>query len=159
MTVLSNIDIINICQVLKIPLLWIGTKDQLKNITKKEGLYIVNLDNSFMNGGRGGSHWVACSTYKNYEVYFDPFGVYPPIAINKFMNSFNHNYKICKSQIQDVDSTYCGWLCIMFLHFLLNNMKTFNINQIINEFNKKFDLDDQTKNYYDILRYINRLIK
>ena len=52
-TVLSNVDIKDICNILKIPLVGVFSKDKPPK-KKYKGLFVINLDD-YANGG---THWV-----------------------------------------------------------------------------------------------------
>ena len=81
----------------------------------KNGAYVFNLDHSKNTG----THWIV--TFLNNEVmYFDSFGVeYIP---KKILNKIG--YKNIKSnifRIQDNNSIMCGYFCILFIEYMLNN--------------------------------------
>jgi len=85
-------------------------KDQMKK-PLKDGFYIVNLDNS----DGSGTHW--CSLYKinnGFSLWWDSFGFPAPENIEDLLNKYEYN----KKQIQDIDSTSCGFYCIAFILFL-----------------------------------------
>ena len=160
-TILSNLDLINLCENLGLPLIFCGSKDLIYLVPKsrrKNKFYIINLDG--VEGG--GTHWTCLSTFTNYEYYFDPFGVVAPNIIKRFKN----DVKIKKLFYNDVQfqskrSTVCGWLIIAWLHFLYNGIKLKTpLDKIIYDFNDLgFDADKQEKNNYNVLlKYINRIL-
>jgi len=109
---LSNFDIIDLCKKMKIPLVNVISKDE-ENLFKKNGNYIINLDNH----NQKGSHWTALVMTKNDCLYMDSFGMNMPQEVEDFLkkkykkDTINYNTKI----IQDINSTYCGYFCIAFL--------------------------------------------
>jgi hypothetical protein len=97
--------------------------DEFNNYTKYV-YYIVNLDDSNGNG----THWVAIVYFKNYILYFDSYGVLPPIEIinNAKSKVLYYNGFI----IQHEYSVLCGWYCIYFIYFIQNN-KTNPIEKVL----------------------------
>ena len=81
------------------------SKDTLPD-NLKNGWYVINLQN--LNDGNG-THWT-CFKYSPYLLeYFDAFGFPPPIEIlQKAKGDIIYN----KKEIQDYNSTCCGWFCI-----------------------------------------------
>ena len=70
---------------------------------------IVNLDKS----GGSGTHWVAWyKNGKNKKVYFDSYGVQPPVeVINYLGKGINYN----TDQVQPRGEVFCGHLCLYVL--------------------------------------------
>ena len=99
--------------------LYLGTypKDELvgqlaNRLSKKErGGLIINM------GDRetGGSHWVAILMNKKNTVYFDSFGISPPTEIVEFMKKRKVPSFYSDRQMQALDSTSCGWWCILMV--------------------------------------------
>lgn len=81
------------------------TKDKLPTNLKKGHWYIVNMQN---DADGDGTHWV-CFKYGYPVTYYDPFGIAPPIEIMKICK---RNLIWNNKQIQDMNSTACGWFCI-----------------------------------------------
>ena len=114
---LSNFDIIELSEMLKIPLIDIVSKDTLLTMTPQSGCYVINLEDS---GGLG-THWV-CLILGTYVSYFDPFGLYPSEDVSLFISWYMNDKKkmdiiYSSSQIQDMDSILCGWYCLYFMYF------------------------------------------
>ena len=81
----------------------------------------MNLED---NNGNG-SHWF-CIFNSQDKYYFDSYGLPPPVEVMKFLqNGVYHTF-----QVQDLNSNYCGQLCLYVL-FYLNNIQDF-YNIIIN---------------------------
>ena len=78
-----------------------------KKLNKKE-CAIVNFDKS----GGPGTHWV--TWYKNgkTKIYFDSYGVQPPLEVVEYLGS-----PICYNtdQLQPVGQVFCGHLCLYVL--------------------------------------------
>ena len=87
------------------------------NLAKlKNGAYVINLDLSKNTG----THWVVVFVKKDEVIYFDSFGVeYIPKEIKKSIG--NKNIKTNIFRIQDYNSRMCGYFCILFIEFMLNN--------------------------------------
>ena len=70
---MSNFDLLEWCQYLKIPIKNVLSRDQNVPHNHKLGLFIYNLEPSYMNG----SHWVATYVKDRVINYFDSFGMPP----------------------------------------------------------------------------------
>jgi len=85
-------------------------KDRLPARPLKRESAVVNLDVS-----RGtGTHWVCYVKEDNNVVYYDSFGVKPPIELLDYFRptcNVSYNYE----QEQDVTQVICGHLCLLFL--------------------------------------------
>jgi len=126
----SNVELTNIIKKLNIKNFnGVYPKDQLKK-PLDTGFYIINLQDS----GGDGTHWTAL--YKiddNVSIYYDSFGFLAPEDIEALINK---DYIYNKQQIQDIDSSSCGFYCIAFIKFMYkkkNIKKSFDI--FINLFN------------------------
>ena len=75
-----------------------------KEPNKKE-CGIVNFDKS----GGSGMHWVAWCKNGKTKIYFDRYGVQPPIEVVKYLGSPIH-YNT--DQLQPVGEVFCGHLCL-----------------------------------------------
>ena len=91
----------------------------------KKGAYVVNLDHSKNTG----THWVVIFV-KEYEViYFDSFGVeHIPKEITEGIG--NKNIKTSTFRIQDYISIMCGYFCILFIEYMLNNKTSTNFTNL-----------------------------
>ena len=150
--ILSNNEMYDINKKLKIKNLMIINKDDLYGIKYNNKYnYIINIDKKENNG----SHWVAI--YKN--IYFDSYGLKPPNSIEDY---FKKGYYMNDKQIQPLNnnSQYCGWICMMFLHYM-NNKYDKNKNDDYNnfiDFIKLFD-KNKLKNKKIIYDYFINIIK
>jgi len=84
----------------RIPLVGVYNKDQLNGIPKN-GLYIINMEDS--DDGFG-THWVGLWISSNKcmrPIYFDSFGFQPPPAIVKFVKSISSRLLVNTKEIQD----------------------------------------------------------
>lgn len=157
-TILSNFDIIKICDKLGLPLVFCGGKDLIYQVPKKlrkNHFYIINLDSET------GTHWTCLSTFEKYPIYFDSYGTVCPPIVHKFVSDIGIKILyIWDYQLQGIKQTFCGWICIMWLHFLFEGInKNKPLKQIINEFLLLgFDLDEQKNNYKIVLNYIKKIM-
>jgi hypothetical protein len=107
---LSDFDITNICNKLKLPLDNILMRDEITKKLKDVGFYIINLDTS----NHDGTHWTACFCHPLKSFYFDSYGFLPPLELEQKIKPYTYNDK----DIQDWNSEACGWFCIAFIKFL-----------------------------------------
>ena len=122
---LSNYDLKRIAGELKLPLVDVVSKDELKNQKKQLGSWVINLQDEDAGSG---SHWVFLKIFsdklrddnkegdadtsdedddeykmmeKRHEVgaiYFDPFGIYMPKDVMEFVK--NIRPKVVRNDIQ-----------------------------------------------------------
>ena len=131
---LSNLEIIDIIKNRNLEKHFGGiySKDQLPNELIKDKFYIVNLQD---HDEGGGTHWTAF--YYNYpstSIYFDSYGFIAPRDVQKRITPYIFNDK----DIQDFNSSACGFYCIAFITFLYN--KTDKV-QMYKTFLKLFKLE------------------
>jgi hypothetical protein len=133
---LTNIEIEKILNKKNIKLFnGIFMRDELKNFNKK-GFYIINLDKSTSTG----THW--CVIYKNDKTfYFDSYGFPPPEEIQNIIRPYIYSNK----QIQDINSSSCGYYVILFIMFINKNKHKDDI-EIFQDFLNLFNDDDYTIN-------------
>ena len=131
---LSNLEIIDIIKNMNLEKHFGGvySKDQLPNELIKDKFYIVNLQD---HDEGNGSHWVAF--YYNYpstSIYFDSYGFIAPRDVQKRITPYIFNDK----DIQDFNSSACGFYCIAFIKFLHDKTDK---EQMYNTFLKLFKLE------------------
>jgi hypothetical protein len=122
------------------------SKDKLPKHLKS-GWYIINMENE--KDGHG-SHWTTLKFCNDGDIiYFDSFGIYPPIEV---MKKAKNDIIYSSKQIQDINSTACGWFCI---GCIMNDNKT-TINDK-SKFKIYIDMfsNNPTKNDLILKRYIN----
>jgi len=130
---LSNFEIIDIIKDRKLDKHFGGvySKDQLPELIKDK-FYIVNLQD---HDEGGGTHWTAF--YYNYpstSIYFDSYGFIAPLDVQKRITP----YIFIDTEIQDFNSSACGWYFIVFIKFLHD--KT-NKEEMFKTFLKLFKLE------------------
>ena len=116
MNELSNFDIINLIKDYKIDYCFGGiySKDLLPQDLKRTKFYIVNMQD---HDEGNGTHWVVFY-YNNplTSIYFDSFGFVAPLQVENRIKPYIFN----DAEVQDYNSSACGYFCIAFLKFLHN---------------------------------------
>lgn len=133
---LTNYDILNLASEIK-NFRGVFMRDTLPKKTNKSECSIVNLDSN----ENPGTHWVCYFKNKNEKYYFDSFGLYPPIELQKYLGK---NIIRSSFQVQEFNTNYCGYLC---LHVLSCLSKGFNYESVIfNLFNTFSSYINEHKN-------------
>ena len=121
---LSNFDLEDAARKLKIPsfrgdfLL-----DTLPRKPNKKECGIVNFDKS----GIPGTHRVGWYKNGKTKIYFDSYGVQPPLEVIKYLGSLIH-YNT--DQLQSAGEVFCGHLCLYVLKELSAGQQFQNILNI-----------------------------
>lgn len=95
-----------------------------------------------------GTHWTVFLREPKRYVYADSFGVCGPEAIKKQVKGKKCVY--LNSQVQDMQSTSCGWFC---LYFLIELSKGRSFEQIVYD----FDIHDLGKNERLLEAYFRKM--
>lgn len=136
---LTDFDINKILKHYKIDYNGIFSKNELPS-KLLNGFYVINMESS--DKGHG-SHWVALYKINDgYSQYFDSFGVVPPLDIENKLHKYDYNDR----DIQDINSSSCGFYCVGFIKFM--NGKS-DLKKSFKTFIKMFDND--TKRNEEIL--------
>ena len=131
---LSNLEIIDIIKNRNLEKHFGGifSKDQLPNELIKDKFYIVNLQD---HDEGGGTHWtVFYYNYPSTSIYFDSYGFIAPRDVQKRITPYIFNDK----DIQDFNSSACGFYCIAFIKFLHDKTDK---EKMYNTFLKLFKLE------------------
>ena len=122
MNTLSNIDIINIINKYDLNYCFGGvfSKDTLP-LLKHNTFFIINLDD---HEGPG-THWTAFYNNILKSLYFDPFGFVAPLFVNYKIKPYIYN----DDDIQNINTSSCGFYCIALLKFYM--IKLINIMLLI----------------------------
>ena len=132
---MSNFDLLEWCQYLKIPIKNVLSRNQTVPHNHKLALFIYNLEPSYMNG----SHWIA--TYG-----LLPFQELVDHAKRKNLTLLHQN-----QQIQNLYTTTCGYYCLYFLNEMHKGRDYFDLLQVFSK--------DTDKNEEFIEKYFRRLEK
>ena len=109
---MSNFDLLEWYQYLKIPIKNFLSRDGNVPHNHKLALFIYNLEPSYMNG----SHWVATYVKDNVINYFDSFGMQPFQELVDHAKRKNLPLLHQNQQIQNLYTTTCGYFCLYFLN-------------------------------------------
>ena len=141
MNALSNVDIMDILNKYNISIGGIFSKDNIPKLIVDK-FYIINMQNSTEGHG---THWV-CFYYNGIDnLYWDSFGFNCPKEIEYKIIKYSYS----KKDIQDIDSSSCGFYVIAFIKFLYKRpFKKDFYDCFINLFSK------DTKNNEVILKQI-----
>ena len=106
---LSNFELEDAIKKLKIPSFrGVFLLDTLPKKPNKKECGRVNFDKS----GGSGTHWVAWYKNGKTKIYFDSYGVQPPIEVVEYLKKpilYNTD------QVQPVGQVFCGHLCLYVL--------------------------------------------
>ena len=99
-------------------------RDELPERPRANECGILNLDDSSGNG----THWVGWIKRGNYKVYFDGYGLPPPVELVKYLHSpVYYN----SERIQPDNEVFCGHLCLCVLKKISND--DCNFQDVMNE--------------------------
>lgn len=124
---LTNSQIEDLAQRMKVPLEYVGFKSELPKKLKTNKSYIINLDDEVDEGTgirSSGTHWTCFQVMeypngKKEGIYFDSYGVGPPEIVKKrVMDTFKLGLPFNTKDIQSLMNEACGWYCLAFLHFI-----------------------------------------
>jgi hypothetical protein len=136
---LSNFDLTDIITSMKLDkhLGGIYSKDQLPKELIRDKFYIVNLQDHDKGDG---THWTVF--YYNHpltSIYFDSYG----FIVSQDVQNKITPYVFNDTEIQDFNSSACGYFCVSFIKFLHNKdnkqevyktfLKLFKINTLKND--------------------------
>jgi hypothetical protein len=120
---LTDTQIKDLAKRMRVPLCFIGFKDELKGQKLKYNKsYIINMENEFDEDGERnqGSHYTCfqVNKYPNDKkegLYFDSFGMPPPTIVEEFCGM---KLPYATKDIQSLMNSACGWYCLAFLHYI-----------------------------------------
>ena len=125
---LSNFELEDAVKKLKIPYFrGVFFLDTLPRKPNKKECGIDNFDKS----GGSGTHWVAWYKNGKTKIYFDSYGVQPPLEVINYLGRPIH-YNT--DQLQPAGEVFCGHLCLYVLKELSAG------NEFQNILNKFFDI-------------------
>ena len=130
---MSNFDLLDWCQYLKIPIKNVLSRDQTVPHNHKQALFIYNLEPSYMSG----SHWVSTYVRDNVINYFDSFGLPPFQELVDHAKRKNLTLLHQNQQLQNLYTTTCGYYCLYFLNEMNKGVDYFDLLQVFsNDTNK-----------------------
>ena len=143
---MSNFDLINWCKYLNIPINDVLSRDQNVPHNHRQALFIYNLEPSYMSG----SHWVATYVQDKVINYFDSFGLPPFQEIVNHAKKKNLTLLHQSDQIQNINTTTCGYFCLYFLNEMNKGKTYFDLLKV-------FDIHNTMKNEKFIERYLKKI--
>ena len=87
---LTNHDITRISEKLKLPIIGVYSKDELKGLKPQVGTYHINMSDA------------------KEALYFDSFGIDMPLEVKAFLKPFRP-IAYSNRHIQNIESAVCGW--------------------------------------------------
>lgn len=101
------------------------TRDELSKRVREKEFGIINMQKPI----REGTHWVAYANSQSsqkYIYYFDSFGLPPPDDIVKFLKTSGKQVLYQDAQIQNIESTACGYYCVEFIKAIANKVSFYD---------------------------------
>ena len=145
-TPLSNHDLIKWCKYLNIPINDVLSRNENVPHNHKQALFIYNLEPAYMSGG----HCVATYVKDNVINYFDSFGMPPFQEMVNHAKKKNLTLLHQKNQIQNIQTTTCGYFCLYFLNEMNKGNSYYDLLQV-------FDINDTMKNESFIEHYFRNI--
>ena len=143
---MSNHDLIKWCKYLNIPINDVLSRNENVPHIHKQALFIYNLEPAYMSG----SHWVATYVKDNVINYFDSFGMPPFQEMVNHAKKKNLTLLHQNNQIQNIQTTTCGYFCLYFLNEMNKGNSYYDLLQV-------FDINDTMKNESFIEHYFRNI--
>lgn len=145
---LSNFQLEQLAEELKVPLKYITMKNELPHHAEN-GNYIINFESAPLPG----SHWTALICKNSKAFYFDSFGQEPPNSILHFCKGKQLYYN--DTIIQDLNSNLYGFYCLgLFKH--ISQFKNVHLLNSCNDYINMFDDDKNEVNGEILKKYLDR---
>ena len=145
-TPLSNHDLMKGCKYLNIPINDVLSRNENVPHNHKQALFIYNLEPAYMSG----SHWVATYVKDNVINYFDSFGMPPFQEMVNHAKKKNLTLLHQNNQIQNIQTTTCGYFCLYFLNEMNKGNSYYDLLQV-------FNINDTIKNERFIEHYFRNI--
>ena len=151
---LTNHELVDMCNRHRVPLVGVFSKDKLPP-RRVEGGYIINLQNDKDEEGNDldGTHWTAFFIKGKKACYFDSFGFVPPKSVQSFLAPFKP-YAYSERDVQNINSGVCGWYCFCFLFAMSHWRGSSSLENKYNRFISLFSSDPT-----DNRRILERLLR
>lgn len=129
----SNTDLIKIASFYNLPLVSVCQRDNLdEQQYVNNGFYIINTEPSTAGTG---THWACLYLNKLTSFYFCSFGSPPPTDVVSYVKNYSKHFKNNNLIIQNIKSDNCGYFCIGYILFMINNK--YNYLEFINAFDEE----------------------
>lgn len=123
---LTNVELIQACNALEIPIRGVFMRDNLPKRPRKKECGIVNLDNTLGSG----THWVCYLKDDTTKLYFDSFGLQPPLELQRYLGK---GVKYSTYEIQAPQQVICGHLCLHVLNHCKNDISVETFESVISD--------------------------
>jgi len=153
---LTDTQITNLCQKMRIPLGGIFFKDELPNKIDSNKAYFINMEDSVDEEGNenDGTHWTFAQIrkYPNEStecIYFDPYGQPPPENVSKVLKASTNKAGIphTEKDIQSLMNNACGFYCLAIGHYI--NASQYRTNDLYTDVSDFMDLFDDLNHSVD----------
>ena len=129
---LSNFQLLDAVKKLKIPnFRGVYIRTELPKKPRKKECGIMNLDGDLTDETKG-THWTAWYKNNNNKIYFDSYGIQPPLELIDYLREKTGDIQYSVDQIQPSNTVICGHLCLYFINELMKgkNVSYLNTNFI-----------------------------
>lgn len=124
-----------ISEKLKLPIVGVYSKDELKKLKPEVGTYHINMSNA----NKVGTHWTLLKIFCDKDrkenavkgsrkeceaLYFDSFGIDMPLEVKEFLKPFRP-IAYSNRHIQNINSEVCGWYGLL-LDYALEHKQVSN---------------------------------
>jgi hypothetical protein len=101
------------------------SKDELPEQIKSEENGIINLASSRDEG----THWVCYYNHPRleYVLYFDSYGLPPPIEIEKYLKTSKKEIQYNTGEIQKLNTVLCGVYCVYIIKELNKGREYYDV--------------------------------
>jgi hypothetical protein len=134
MSYTTNKELMDKARQYNLPLMGVFSKDEL-TMAPQNGFYILNLQDEVNSAGgfNQGTHWVGIGIEDKKAVYWDSYGIPPPIEVQRFLQPFIP-YQYNNTTVQSLRSGWCGFYQLYFIAWMTRQKKT------VPDFYKRFQL-------------------
>ena len=148
-SILSNFDIVQICQILGIKLDGVIMNNQF---TDKMLNYDFSIIINFQNTNQNGSHWTAIHCEPSIKTVYsiDSYGELPTARIYKIIIDRGYQLYFNKVQFQALEQQVYGWYAKQFLYYLQQSKKRDKLDKMVKYLNlftkevRNLDNNDKT---------------
>jgi hypothetical protein len=113
------------------------SKDKLPTKLKNNQFAIINMADDAL---KEGTHWTCVKVVDKNCIYFDSFGIVPPIDMETCLKNSKLPVYMNTLPLQHIDSAMCGYWCIYVIDHLNKGVKLNDILQPFSHNTKKNDL-------------------
>lgn len=123
MSLTTDAELFKVAHKYSIQLNAVVFKDQLYDMDLIKGGYIINMADSDSMGTHWVSFWIDDGRKNDAVVYFDSFGIDPPMEVREALKKIALKILVSDKQVQNLNSGWCGVYNLFFLWFIQNHPK------------------------------------